>query len=259
MTMRMWVLLLVGVLAGDAEALAVAPVLAIDPHEESPVQSQSHATAAAQPPAVVEPVSTGNPLWAIPLRQLSATGERPLFAPSRRPSPVAAVTYQPAAVPPPAPPKAVEPETPQFSLVGTVAGEGGGIAVILDQADKGVVRLKTGESHKGWALREVRGRAVVLQKGYATAVLALPVPNLTKADVPPQPGLAPPQTPPAGSKAPIIPVAAVSQASGASPSSLAAKGSNWLTAPAAAVPPPSGAPGAPANPFAPFSLPAGRR
>src|SRR6516165_2807674 len=38
---------------------------------------------------------SGNPLWAVPLRSLSVTSERPIFSPSRRPPipPVVAVAY----------------------------------------------------------------------------------------------------------------------------------------------------------------------
>jgi hypothetical protein len=230
MTIRMSILLLAGLLVGDAEALAVAPAAAIDGRDETPLQAQPsltqpsviqpHGIVGAQPPAPAEPVLSGNPLWAIPLRQLSATHERPLFAPSRRPPPVAATnTYQLASVPPPAPPKAVEPERPQLSLVGTVAGEAEGIGVFLDQAGKTVLRLKTGENHKGWVLRTVTRRTVVLAKGFTIVELTLPAPDLTKSDAP-RPGLAQqpsgaPPAPPAGTKGanwftPAIPVAAAS-------------------------------------------------
>jgi hypothetical protein len=218
MTIRKSILLLAAVVAGDAQAGAVAPpAMAIDPRDVTPVQAppnvvEPHVVATAQPPAAAttEPVQSGNPLWVVPLRQLSATRERPLFAPTRHP-PSVPVAAQPAfqLVSAPPPPKAVELETPQLSLVGTVAGEAGGIGVFLSQADKTVLRLKTGEGHKGWFLREVRGRAVVLQKGYQTTVLTLPIPDMSKAD-------APPATPPSpagagqgfGPAVPAVPAAA---------------------------------------------------
>jgi general secretion pathway protein N len=239
MTIRMSILLLAGLLVGDIQA---------QPNAIQPSVIQPHAIVGAQPPAPAEPVLSGNPLWAIPLRQLSATHERPLFAPSRRPPPVAATnTYQLASVPPPAPPKPVEPERPQLSLVGTVAGEAEGIGVFLDQAGKTVLRLKTGENHKGWVLRTVTRRTVVLAKGFTMVELTLPAPDLTKSDGPPQPGLAKP-----ASGAPPVPPAGT-------------KGANWLTTPAipvaAAPPPPSGAAagsspavGVPVT-FGPFSSP----
>ena len=122
--------------------------------------------------AVAEQATTGNPLWAIPLKDLSATRDRPIFSPSRRPPPpaVAAAPYIP-----PRPAKPSEPDRPQLSLVGTVAGDREGFGIFLDRASNAVLRLKTGEEHKGWVLREVRSREIVLEKGDKTATLALPV------------------------------------------------------------------------------------
>jgi general secretion pathway protein N len=217
--------LVVALVSGGIEALAVAPATGVDPHSDLPVLGerieprpeagkQAQATQ-AQP---VEPALSGNPLWAIPLRQLSATRERPLFAPSRRPP--AAPAYQLASAPPPPPPKPAEPDRPQLSLVGTVASEDAeGIGVFLDGADKSVVRLKTGENHKGWVLRTVNRRSVVLAKGLASVELALPAPDLAKRDAP-QPSLAaqparPVGAPPDGLAAlggPSLPPAAVSLA-----------------------------------------------
>jgi hypothetical protein len=80
-------------------------------------------------------------------------------------------------------------------LVGTIAketaqGTADGIGVFFDQAVRSVVRLKTGEDHKGWVLRAVQRREVVLEKGRQTAVLTLPPPELNKAGpVPPVPTL----------------------------------------------------------------------
>jgi hypothetical protein len=240
MTIRKSILLLAAVVAGDAQAVAAAPpALAIDPRAVTPVQAPPNVVeppATAQPPAATTEPAGGNPLWVVPVRQLSATRERPLFAPTRRPPPVpvaAQPTFQLVSAPPP--PKAVELETPQLSLVGTVAGEAGGMAVFLSQGDKTVLRLKTGEAHKGWFLREVRGRAVVLQKGYQTTVLTLPIPDMSKTD-------APPTTPPGpagagqgfGPAVPAVPIAATTR-----------------EAPAAGSP----AAGVPVT-FSPFTLPA---
>jgi general secretion pathway protein N len=123
----------------------------------------------------------GNPLWAIPLKQLSATRERPLFAPSRRPPPPVVREFPTAALPPPPPPKPSEPEKPLLTLVGTVAGDGEGIGVFVDPASRTVLRLKTGESHNGWLLRSVQRREVILEKGHDTSVLVLPAPDMKKA------------------------------------------------------------------------------
>jgi general secretion pathway protein N len=115
------------------------------------------------------PVQSGNPLWAIPLKDLSATRDRPIFSPSRRPPvpAVAAASY----VPPPKPP---EFDRPQLQLVGTIAGENESFGIFLDRVANTVLRLKMGEGHKGWILREVRGREIVLEKDDKSATLSLP-------------------------------------------------------------------------------------
>jgi len=120
-------------------------------------------------------VPTGNPLWAVPLKELAVTRERPIFSPSRRP-PAPAVVAAPY-VPPPPPPASREPERPQLSLVGTVAGDNEGLGVFLDQTTNKIVRLKLGDGHQGWMLHKVMGREVILQKDGQTVTLALPAPG----------------------------------------------------------------------------------
>ena len=73
-----------------------------------------------------------NPLWAIPLKQLSNTRERPIFSPSRRPLASAVVGPPPAAAPVRVPPKPAGPQNPELSLVGTVIGE--------KESDRGLCR-----------------------------------------------------------------------------------------------------------------------
>jgi len=114
---------------------------------------------------------TGNPPWTIPLGELTATRERPIFSPLRRP-PAASTTLD-AQPSPPA--KSPQPEGPQLSLVGTVAGDKKSFGIFLDHSANTVLRLKTGEGHRGWILREVRGRKIILEKGNATSILTLPV------------------------------------------------------------------------------------
>ena len=249
-------LLLAGILAGDAAPLAAAPaVAALDPHEGSalsldpPEQRAAPAIprAAQAAPAPVDAAQSGNPLWAIPLQQLSATRERPLFSPSRRPPPPPP-TYQVAAAPPPKPP---EPERPQLSLVGTVAEDAGGIGVFLDATDKSVVRLKRGENHKGWTLRDVSRRAVVLTKGFTVVELALPAPDVAKRDAP-QSGLA--------GQSLGIPVAQPGQAAQTGEAGLKGPAFPPAAAPAIVPPSPGGIAGSSAGGgFAPFALPAAAR
>jgi general secretion pathway protein N len=58
-----------------------------------------------------------------------------------------------------------------------VAGETDGIAIFRDEASKGVVRVKTGESHAGWTLRTVEGREATLQRGAKTVILMIAIPS----------------------------------------------------------------------------------
>jgi hypothetical protein len=120
----------------------------------------------------------GNPLWAIPLNQLTSTRERPIFSPSRRPPPPVVVNrpfVPPPPPPPPPPPK--PPEHPSLELLGTIAGEGEGLALFMETTSQMVVRLRTGEAHEGWVLRSVHGREAKLEKDNRTETVTLPDPG----------------------------------------------------------------------------------
>ena len=94
---------------------------------EAPTTEPGPAAAGSDAPA-----PKGNPLWAIPLRALAATRERPLFSASRRPpSPVA--PSAPIARALPVAVKAAEPERPPLLLIGTVVSADTRIAILLDQ------------------------------------------------------------------------------------------------------------------------------
>jgi general secretion pathway protein N len=134
-------------------------------------------TDAPSPEAAVErPRSAGNPLWALPLKQLSITRDRPIFSPSRRPPPPATPTYvAPVAVR--TPPKPVEPERPTITLLGTILGTSESIGVFFNPATRDIVRLRVGEDHEGWALRSVKTREATLVKDRERVVLELPPPG----------------------------------------------------------------------------------
>jgi hypothetical protein len=117
----------------------------------------------------------GNPLWAIPLKSLSFTRDRPLFTPSRRP-PAPPVAYvEPAR--PVVMTKPAEPERPELFLIGVVVGDKDGIAIFVDQTTREVVRLRKDQGHDGWILRSVHGREATLEKSPFTVILALPAPG----------------------------------------------------------------------------------
>lgn len=117
---------------------------------------------------------SGNPLWSVPLSALTATRDRPLFTPSRRP-PAPAVANVPMARPaaPAAPPPAVQ-DRLALVLVGTIAGNSDGIAILMEPDTKAIVRLRVGEAHSGWILRSVQSREASLENAGRTETIALP-------------------------------------------------------------------------------------
>jgi hypothetical protein len=116
--------------------------------------------------------TTGNPLWAIPVSKLSTTRDRPLFSASRRPrTPTVAAAPTPTMVAqPPAP------ETPPFTLVGTIIGENSRIAIFFDGALNTATGVKQGDSDSGWILRSVDPRSAILDGSGRTVTLDLPEP-----------------------------------------------------------------------------------
>ena len=130
---------------------------------EVPSQRMAARTADAEPPA-----PTGNPLWALPLKQLSITRERPIFSPSRRPPPTPTNVAPVAVRQPVKPPKL---EHPAVSLLGTIIGTDVQIGVFRETATQNVVRLRVGEGHRGWVLSLIKAREVTLVKDGEQAVV----------------------------------------------------------------------------------------
>jgi general secretion pathway protein N len=122
------------------------------------------------------PTQHGNPLWAVPLRLLHNTRERPLFSSSRRPPPPRDVAPPPvaAAAPPPPPPR---PSRPDLSLVGTIISDRESIGVFMEDGTAKILRLRMGEGHEGWVLRQVELRKVTLDSDTDSAILTLPAPG----------------------------------------------------------------------------------
>lgn len=127
-----------------------------------------------------ERARTGNPLWGIPLRTLTATRERPLFSPSRRP-PAPAIAAPAPAPRPVVAAKPPEPDHPLLTIVGTIVSTHDSIGVFIDPATNEVIRIHTGQEHGGWVLRSVHGREANFEKNERTATLALPAPGETPA------------------------------------------------------------------------------
>jgi hypothetical protein len=88
------------------------------------------------------------------------------------------------AQPPPSPPAPkiespppAELERPPLMLQGTAIGKPRDIALVLDEATKGSVRLHVGEATEGWCLRSVDQRTVTVEKDSRIMVLSLPAPG----------------------------------------------------------------------------------
>jgi hypothetical protein len=160
----------IAVYVGIAHITAPSSDDAVKSGETAPVRT----AAPSRDAAVQRPPVGGNPLWTLPLNQLSITRERPIFSPSRHPPPPATPTYvAPVAVR--TPPKPKEPEWPSITLLGTIVGTSEGIGIFLNPATQDVVRLRLGEDHQGWALRSVKAREVTLVKDRERVVLELPL------------------------------------------------------------------------------------
>jgi hypothetical protein len=178
--------LLCGVLSAAAAAQGIAPgsFLASGEASRSPAIA-ANTGGQEQPGLPLKSAGTrqgaplaGNPLWRIPISELSETSARPLFSSSRRPPAapaLAALQSQPVKLGPP--PKA-EPDHPLLTLLGTIIGESVQIGVFADEASHDVIRLKAGDVHDGWTLRAVVGRAATFEKeGSLAATLVLPPPD----------------------------------------------------------------------------------
>jgi general secretion pathway protein N len=161
-----------------AWAVAATPPAGLEAQESALNPSLDPSADRPAVPIAREHGPTGNPLWAIPVRVLTATRERPLFSPSRRPPAPPVVA---ALVPPPRPvaAKPAEPDHPLLTIVGTVVSESDGIGVFVDQATNEVIRLHTGQEHDGWVLRSVQGREATFEKKERSSTLALPAPGAT--------------------------------------------------------------------------------
>ena len=122
--------------------------------------------------------NSDNPVAAIPLASLTATRERPLFSPSRRPPPVAA---EAPTVEAPAPQSSPRPEP---SLLGTVIGPSDCVAVVV-AAGEPPASLHVGETAGGWTLRSIDPRSATFEGSGGMVTLELPNALPSLAEVPP--------------------------------------------------------------------------
>jgi general secretion pathway protein N len=197
--------LIMGGAQGQTRAAGATTVAAIgvenpDPDLNLPSAAPEPSRDAAAPPreAAPPPARTGNPLWAIPMRKLSATRDRPLFTPSRRPpAPVIAAAPAPVTAIAPPPPPPPEPENPPLVLVGTIIGDKEKIAIFVNLTSNETKRVHEGDEEAGWILRSVELRTTVLERNNRSVTLDLPKPGSKPAPgAPPIPAAAGPGLPP---------------------------------------------------------------
>jgi hypothetical protein len=97
-----------------------------------------------------------SPLAAQPLDRLSATRERPLFSPTRRPPPPPPpVVVAPEPPPPPPPP-------PDVALFGIVMDGDEAHAVIRAGPAAKIMNVRVGDDIGGWKVAQIEGRQLVL-------------------------------------------------------------------------------------------------
>ena len=119
----------------------------------SPMALAADASEPSNPPSEA---AAANPLAAWSLDRLSATRERPLFAPSRHPPP-----------PPPAPVVARREEAPpapppSLVLLGIITEGKTARAMVRTDASSKVVRARLGDDIGGWKVTQIEPRRLVL-------------------------------------------------------------------------------------------------
>jgi hypothetical protein len=121
--------------------LASAPAFAEDG------VSQAHVENSAAP---------ASPLAAEPLDRLSATRERPLFSPTRRPPPPPPVVVHAPEPPPPPPPP------PSVMLFGVVTDGDEARAIVRTGPATDVMRVRIGDDIAGWKVSQIDGQRIIL-------------------------------------------------------------------------------------------------
>jgi hypothetical protein len=130
-----------------------------------------------------------NPIVAQSIDSLSATRERPLFSPTRRPPAAAAAAAAPivrraAAAPPPSPPGVV--------LLGVVIGADAARAFVRSEPPDKTLRVAIGDDIGGWKVSQIERRELVLSLGERSATFKIF--DSTKTTEPP-PSVEPPPKP----------------------------------------------------------------
>jgi hypothetical protein len=93
-----------------------------------------------------------NPLAAIPLGQLAATRDRPLFVPDRRPPPPVSEVHDVAPPPPPADP-------PSLSLLAIIL-DGHQRAIVRAESTGKILRVQVGDTIEGWRIARIEKQRI---------------------------------------------------------------------------------------------------
>ena len=124
------------------------------------------ALAADAPAQDLHGVTLSNPLATLSMERLSATLNRPLFSPSRRP-PALPVGRGPEPAP------AAPPPPPSLVLSGVVMDGESAHVVVLVGAERRILRAQIGDEIDGWKVSQIEGRTLVLSLGGRFATFTL--------------------------------------------------------------------------------------
>jgi hypothetical protein len=106
-----------------------------------------------------------NPLAVHSLADLSATRDRPLFSPTRRPPPPPAVAAA-EPPPPPAPP-------PSILFSGVIMDTKGALAIVRPSASARPIYVHVGDAVAGWKVGQIERRTMTLSLDGRTATFTL--------------------------------------------------------------------------------------
>jgi general secretion pathway protein N len=112
-----------------------------------------------------------------PLNDLSATVDKPLFSPERRPPPDAQQSNQPAAASEPS-----EGSDRQLALAGTATDQSErAVAILHDLSQSTQFRVWVGDEVQGWTVKAIRPRALVLGTATQEVTVTLDEPTIPPA------------------------------------------------------------------------------
>jgi hypothetical protein len=138
-----------------------------EPTRDLPRPDQTFDASVPKKPAAA--VLMQNPLGIIPLASLTATRERPLFSPTRRPPPPIVLLAPPV----PVSLQQADPTPPALTLVGTIIGQKQNTGIFVDQVAKKIVRLRMGGVYSGWRLRAIGEHEATFECNQREAILTM--------------------------------------------------------------------------------------